>query len=223
MRIVLANGKNKVDFLIGLLQLEKHQLIIINDDKNYCNYLAQKYNCDIIYGNSTKDYVLEEAKINGYDMIIALSNNDADNLIICQLAKQQFRIKKAVCVVTNPKNVELFEMLGMDTVVCATYMLASFIERASNIDNLVRTLPLENEKIIMNELIISASYPVVGKKIQELVCPKNTNISCIIRDLDIIIPNGNTKIMVGDKLFVLSTPVNQQELLKVIMGKEYES
>lgn len=222
MKIVLANGKNKVDFLIDLLELEKHQLIIINDDKNYCNYLAQKYNRNIIYGNPIKDYVLEEAEITGFDIIIALSNNDADNFIVCQLAKKFFKIKKAVCVVTNPKNVELFERLGMDTVVSATYMLATFIKRASNIDNIVKTLPLENEKIIMNELIINAAYPIVGKKIQELVFPKNTNISCIIRDLNIIIPNGSTKIMIGDKLFVLSTPDNQQELLKTIMGNYYE-
>lgn len=222
MKIVLANGKNKVDFLIDLLELEKHQLIIINNDKNYCNYLAQKYNRNIIYGNPIKEYVLEEAEITGYDMIIALSNNDADNLVVCQLAKKFFKIKKAVCVVTNPKNVELFKRLGMDTVVSATYMLATFIERASNIDNIVKTLPLENEKIIMNELIINAAYPIVGKKIQELVFPKNTNISCIIRDLNIIIPNGSTKIMIGDKLFVLSTPDNQQELLKTIMGNYYE-
>lgn len=110
----------------------------------------------------------------------------------------------------------------MDTVVSATYMLATFIKRASNIDNIVKTLPLENEKIIMNELIINAAYPIVGKKIQELVFPKNINISCIIRDLNIIIPNGSTKIMIGDKLFVLSTPDNQQELLKTIMGNYYE-
>lgn len=221
MKIVLANGKNKVDFLIDLLELEKHQLIIINNDKNYCNYLAQKYNRNIIYGNPIKEYVLEEAEITGYDMIIALSNNDADNLVVCQLAKKQFQIKKAVCVVTNPKNVELFEMLGMDTVISAAYMLASFIERASNIDNIVKTLPLENEKIIMNELVINGAYPIVGKKIQDLIFPKNTNISCIIRDLNIIIPNGSTKIMIGDKLFILSTPENQQELLKIIMGKYY--
>lgn len=79
----------------------------------------------------------KERLVRGYDIVIALRDKDADNLEICQMAKRLFGIKKTVCTVRNPKNVEVFELLGVDRAISATYMLAHYIEQASVVEELV--------------------------------------------------------------------------------------
>lgn len=218
MKIVVADGKNEADFLIGLLLLGKHKLIVINGDKAYCQKLSAAHHISVFFGDSSKEYVLEEAFIKGYDVMIALGEKDADNLVICQMAKRLFAVKKTVCTVSNPKNVEVFESLGVDRVISAAYMLAHFVEQASTVENIVKVLPLDNRKVLMNEIKVDSAYPVVNKKIVEIDLPFHTIISCIIRDTEVIVPNGQTKIMAGDRLLVLSTPQNQETIIQAIVG-----
>lgn len=94
MKIVVAGGRNKADFLIGSLLEKQHEVIVINDKESYCAYLSEKYNIPIITGNPCKRYILEEADIEDADILIALRPCDADNLTICQYAKKSFHVKK---------------------------------------------------------------------------------------------------------------------------------
>ena len=94
MKIVVAGGRNKADFLIGSLLEKQHEVIVINDEESYCAYLSEKYNIPIITGNPCKRYILEEADIEDADILIALRPSDADNLTICQYAKKSFHVKK---------------------------------------------------------------------------------------------------------------------------------
>lgn len=218
MKIVVAGGRNEADFLIGMLKIGKHKLIVINEDRSYCEHLSTVHDIPVIFGDPCKEYVLEEAGIRNYDVIISLGERDADNLAVCQMAKRLFAVKKTVCTVNNPKNVELFETLGVDQVISAAYMLAHFIEQASTVESIVNVLPLNTQKVMMNEIRIESSYPVVNRLIQEIDFPSNSIVSCIIRDMDVIVPNGRTKIMAGDRLLVLAAPENQETVIKLIVG-----
>ena len=218
MKIVVAGGRQKADFLIGSLLNKNHKLIVINDDLNYCEYLAQNHQMPIVFGEPCKQYVLDEAKINGYDVIIALKPDDADNLEICQSAKRLYGIKKAVCIVSNPKNVDVFKKLGVNTVISATYTIANIIEQASTIENLIKTLSIEDEKVILSEVLVNEDYPVKNKKIMDIKFPSNVIVSCIVRNHDMIVPNGQTVILQNDKLLVISTPENQPSAIKAISG-----
>ncbi|MDO5405738.1 MAG: TrkA family potassium uptake protein [Eubacteriales bacterium] len=224
MKIAVAGGRDEADFLIGLLLMGKHRLTAINGDRKYCEHLAADYeDVSVIYGDPGKDYVMEDAGVRGADIVIALTDRDADNLEICQMAKRLFGVKKTVCTVRNPKNVEIFEVLGVDRAISATYMLAHYIEQASVVEELVKVMPMDNQKVLMNEIKVRADYEAVGKQVMELSLPHNTIISCIIRDLDVLVPNGQTRIMAGDRLVVMTVPQNQQDMLRGIMGDEHET
>lgn len=221
MKIVVAGGRDEADFLIGLLLMGKHRLVAINGDMTYCEHLAAGHTgLNVICGDPCKDYVIEDAGVKGYDIMIALRDKDADNLEICQMAKRLFGMKKTVCTVQNPKNVEVFELLGVDRAISATYMLAHYIEQASVVEELVRVMPLDNQKVLMNEIKIKADYPAAGKLVLELALPFNTIISCIIRDTEVIVPNGHSRIMAGDRLVVMTVPQSQQDMIKGIVGDE---
>lgn len=217
MKIVIAGGHDRADFLIGSLLQKNHKLIVINEDNQYCEYLADVHRIPIIYGDPRKKYILGDARIHNYDVLIAITSNDADNLAICQMAKKDFAIKKAVCTVTNPKNVDIFKKLGVNTVISATYMLAKFIEQASTIENLIKTLAIE-EKVIMSEVILDNNSISTNRKVNELSFPKDAIISCIIRDSEALVPNGNTVLLPNDKLLIISSPQNQFSAVEAVTG-----
>ena len=85
----------------------------------------------VVCGDATKRYVLDDADIEGSDLIIALSDSDADNLVICQMAQRYFDIERQVCTVSDPRNVVVFKKLGISSVISATYTVARLIEEAS--------------------------------------------------------------------------------------------
>lgn len=221
MKIVVAGGRDEADFLIGLLLMGKHKLITVNEDMSYCEHLAAVHDdISVIYGDPCKEYVMEDAGIRGCDIVIALREKDADNLEICQMAKRLFAVKKTVCTVRNPKNVEIFELLGVDRAISATYMLAHYIEQASVVEDLVKVMPLENQRVLVNEIRVMSDCPAVGQKIADMRLPFNTIISCIIRNAEVTVPNGQSKIMAGDRLVVMTTPESQKEAVKAIIGSE---
>lgn len=215
MKIVVAGGRNKADFLIGSLLEKKHDVTVINDDEEYCKYLAEKYNLPVVTGNPCKQYILEEADIYHADILIALRPSDPDNLAICQTAKKIFHVKKAVATVSNPKNVAIFKKLGVNTAISATYTISKIIERASTIENLVNSLSIEHDEIVMSEILLTPTTSVVGLKVKDLVLPENVIICCILRNADMIVPNGETVLQINDKLVILSKPQIQDKVIEL--------
>lgn len=131
MKIGIAGGREEADYLIGLLMKDKHKLIVINDDRAYCEHLAAEYDkVSVVYGNPGSEEVLSDAGIKGADVMIALSGKDADNLEVCQLAKQMFTVRKTICMVKNPGNVEIFKELGIDQVISPVHILAQYIPQS---------------------------------------------------------------------------------------------
>ena len=140
MRALIAGGRSRTDFLITSLREEHHNVVVINNDRTYCEYLAANHDIPIICGDATKRYVLDSADIMGFDVVFALTNRDAANLVICQECKRFYHIKKAVCTVNNPLNVEIFKHLGISTVISTTFVLSQLIAEASTDATLISEL-----------------------------------------------------------------------------------
>ncbi|KAJ53740.1 trk system potassium uptake protein TrkA [Clostridium tetanomorphum] len=218
MNILIVGGWKKADFLLNSLLSKKHKVTVIHDNYEYCKILSRKYDAPIICGDGSKQYILEEAKIYNADIIIAMTPKDADNLVICQLAKNVYGIKRTFATVANPKNVEVFKKLGVDTVVSATYIMAGIIEQIATVEEISNFIPLEGGKIVLMEIIIKSEYPICNKSITEIKFPEKAIIGFIIRGVNSIIPKGKTKILKNDKLIVLSPPNVQKEVIKLVVG-----
>lgn len=217
MKIVIAGGRDEADFLIASLLKKRHKLIVINNDRAWCEHLSSVHNIEVFFGNPSKKYILRDAEVADSDVLIALTPDDAANLAVCQYAKKQFSIKKVICTVSNPKNVDIFKQLGVDTVISATYMIAEYIEQATTIENLIKTLSIEDEKVLLNEVIVGEDYSCVGKKVMDLSFPSNAIISCIIRGKNMLVPGGATVIEANDKLLVMTSPDSQKRAINAII------
>lgn len=219
MKIVIAGGSHEADFIIRMFKEAKHRLVVINADQKLCTYLSAQNGLAVYNGEPTKPYVFDEADAANSDVLVALEESDSDNYVICMIAKRMFNVKKCVCLVKNPKNVELFRELGIDSVISSTYLLAQFIKNESHIENAIKTLFLEEEKIVITEIDVDEDYDIVGKSLMEIKFPQNINISCIFRKPEVIIPNGSTVIRSKDRLIVLSTPEEQDSVIEFIQRK----
>lgn len=218
MKIVVAGGRAKADFLIQSLVDKKNEVVAVNDGETYCRYLADKYNISVIEGNPCKKDVLDDAGIEQFDVCVALRPDDAENLAICQMASRIYRVKKTVCTVANPRNVSLFEELGVNNAISGTYLVASMIEKASMVDKLAKTLDLEDDSAVITELIVKKEYPICDRMVMDMDFPENVIISCIVRDKKITVPNGSFLVKEKDKLILISSRQNQEEMLAVITG-----
>ena len=216
MNIVIAGGRKRADFLISSLLNQRHQLYVINSDYEYCTYLTDTHNIPIYHGDPSKPYTLDDSEIAGYDVLIALMSNDADNLVLCQYAKRIFGIKKVICTVSNPKNVDLFKKLGINVVLSATYMMAQHIAQTTSVENLISTLSINNANVNISEVEILSGYSCIGKQLQNIQFPPNAIIGCIFRESNMIVPNGSTEILLHDKLLLITTKGAQAKVLAVL-------
>lgn len=216
MRIVICNGDNSADYIIKNFKSRSNTLTIINSDKDIANHLAKSSKLPVILGDFTKVSTLKEANIQGADLFIALGRKDADNYVGCLHARKQFNVKKCICIVQNPKNVEVFKELGLDSVISSTETLVSSVLAESSIEKITKTMSFENDNIVMSEIVVKATALIAHKHIMDIHFPKEGSIACIYRRPRVIIPNGSTLILPKDKMFILSAPADQKKLIEFV-------
>jgi len=218
MKIVIVGNGAKVNFLADSLLKKGHQLVIINNNFDECERLSETKDIMVIYGEGSKKFILEDANIFGFDLMIAVKSNDPDNLVICLIAKKMLGIKRAFATVSNPRNVEVFKKLGINTAVSATYELSNIIEQMAFADQIIHYMPLEEEKLQLLEVVIENGGKVCGKQIMDLKLPLDSIIGCIVRGNNTIVPNGRTEIHEGDKLMIFTNKASHEATLSVLTG-----
>lgn len=218
MKIVVAGGREEADFLIGSLLSKKNKIKVINDDVNYSKYLANKYSISVMNGDSSKEYILEDADIFNYDVLVALTNNDADNFVTCLIAKRKFNINRVVCTVANPTNVDIFKKLGVNNVISSTYSVSKLLEQATTLENLVNTLSSEEEAFSISEVIIQEGASICGTQLKNIKLPEQARITCVIHKGKMVIPTGQTVLHPEDKVLLLSAKECHDKAIEVISG-----
>jgi len=218
MKIVIVGNGTKVNFLADSLIKKGHQLVVINNNLDECEKLSETKNIMVINGEGSKKFILEDANVYGFDLMIAVKSNDPDNLVICLLAKKILGIKRAFATVSNPRNVEVFKKLGINTAVSATYELSNIIEQMAFADQIVHYMPLDEEKLQLLEVAIEKGSMACGKQIMDLGLPLDSIIGCIVRGNNTIVPNGRTEIHEGDKLMIFTNNVSHEATLHVLTG-----
>ena len=220
MNILIVGGRKKADFLATSLLAKEHRVTIIHDERDYAEFLARKHaKATVICGEGSKSYILEDANIQAMDIVIALTPQDADNLVICQLAKKVYKVDRVFTTVNNPKNVDVFKKLGIQSVISGTYIVAQMIEQMAAVNEIEHVMSLEQGRIVVMEITVGPKYPVIGHTLATIDLPDSSIIGCIVRGVNSIIPKGDTEILAHDKLVVLSTQEVQNRVLHTIAGR----
>lgn len=217
--VLLVGGLHKAMSLAQSLLNKGYAVTVINDNYNDCMTLASIEDLEVIFGDGTKPFVLEEADGENMDIAIALTNKDDDNLVICELCKKKFHVKKTVALVRDPQKTRFFYQMEIDSVVCAINAITGIIEQQAFIDEMTNIISVEDGRVNILELKIGHHMPSVNKKLWEIDLPSEAIIGYILRNDQGIVPRGDTRILAGDTLIVICDQYVQQTVTKELTGR----
>jgi trk system potassium uptake protein len=201
MRILIVGGGKLGYYLVKTLTPSKHHLVLVDEDPDVCKKIANELGdtgIEVIHGDGTDVVYLNDADIDHADILIAATGYDETNLVACLLAKNYFHVPRTIARVNNPKNINIFKQLGVDSVVSSTALIADIIELEVDWSCLNNMLSQHVGCIRLKEIRVGRHAGAVGKTIAQLSLPEATMIVALIRDKHLIIPDGQTVIQGGD-------------------------
>ena len=219
MFLIIIGGGKVGYYLARALSELKHKVTVIESNRELCLNIANttsNLDVNVINGDGTSINYLIDAEIEIADALIAVTGKDQDNLVACQIAKNKFNIKKTIARVNNPKNIKIFEKLGVNAAVSSTASIVDIIEREVFISGLKSLGTVGN--LSVNEIKLLPNYYSVNKQIKDLEFPKDCIIISIIRNNDVIIPGGSTKLLSGDEVITVSKK-GTEEKVENVLGK----
>lgn len=216
MNILLVSEFKKAYFLAKTLCGQGHHITLISKDHELCQSLYEAFDIPVILGDAGNHAILEQADIRKMDVIIALRENDAENLVICELAKKEFHIKSAISVVSNPANISFFKQNGVDYCVSESDLIDSIIRKSDISNNIRKFLPSGDHEVIVHEMTLNARSPILNKKIWEIPLPPQCIVGCILRDGRAMIPQGTTECKNNDKLIVIASSSVMQDVISLL-------
>lgn len=218
MYIVIVGGGKVGYYLSKTLLSYKHKLMIIDLNKDLCAKIADDLFIPVLTGDATKINILEAANTGKADIFIAVTGQDEENLISCQLAKKNFGVRRTIARVNNPKNIKVFEALGVDAAVSSTAIISDLIEQEVDYSGMQTLSTINDDNLVINEIEIKRDSPVHDKVLSDLELPEGCLMVSIIKRNKAMLPKENTLIRAGDSVIVISTHGDRKALRDYFLG-----
>jgi trk system potassium uptake protein TrkA len=216
--IVAGGGKVGTNVTRSLLEMG-HELTLIEQRRERFEQLEEEFGHVVLLGDATEIFVLERAGIaRPPDLVLAVTGDDEDNLVISQIAKEGYGVPKAIARVNDPRNQEHFDLLGITQTVCATSGILGLVEHEVPEHGLVRLLELRKEGLEVVEVQIDANSPSAGKQVAGLQLPEGSNLISVMRHGVAEIATGRTVLRPGDQVLAVLQPGKEDQLRRVLIG-----
>ncbi len=217
---ILIVGAGKIgSFLAQRLLKDNHSVALVDKDKSICEEITRRLDILVINGDGCSPLVLKEAGIERADVVAAVTGDDEDNLIICQLAKERFSVSRTVGRVNDPKNEHIFLELGVDIPIDATTIIAKIIEEEVSFTDFVNLLSFKRGKLAIVRVDLPDDAPVIHQKLENIQLPPDSVFVSILRGEEVVVPRGDTILESGDDIIALTMVGNESKLLNVLLGK----
>jgi trk system potassium uptake protein TrkA len=164
------------------------------------------------YGDASELWVLERAGIRRADLVIAVTGDDEDNMLICQVAKEKYLCSEIIARVNNPRNLQHFRLLGIQPAVSATDLILRLIEHEVPRYGLVHLLDLEEDKLEIIEVEVAPGAPAAGRRVGDLELPEGSLVISLLRKEGGFVPTAETVIQPGDKVLTVLNPQLEQQI-----------
>jgi trk system potassium uptake protein TrkA len=204
---VIIAGGGKVGWNLARELIAKGQEVsLIESDHRRYRVVEEELEHAVQYGDATELWVLERAGIQRADLVIAVTGDDEDNMLICQVAKEKYEVARIVARVNNPRNLQHFKLLGIQPAVSATDLILRLIEHEVPEYGLVQLLALEEERLEIIELEVAAGSLVAGRRVSDVTLPDGSLIISVLRNGTGFVPKGDSVINAGDQVLLILDP-----------------
>jgi len=215
--ICAGGGKVGANVARSLLRLG-HEVTLIEQRRDRFERLEDEFEHQVQRGDATELFVLERAGITRPpDIMLALTGDDEDNLVICQLAKEKYGVPKVIARVNDPRNQSHFDLMGISPTICATSSIMALVEHEVPEHDLIHLLELRKENLEIVEVQIDKSSPSAGKRIASIKLPSGSRLISVMREGRAEVPDAETELQVGDQVLAILEPGKEDELRRVLL------
>ena len=212
MYIIIAGGGSVGYYLARTLVKTQHEVLLLERDRSAHRRLAEELGEVVMQGDACEVRIMEEAGGARADAVVAVTGDDEDNLVICQMAKMKFNVPRTIARVNNPRNEVLFNRLGIDATDSSTKIIFNLIEQEIETGEVIPLAALKRGNIEIVEIEIGPKSPVLNRQVSELQLPLDALVISIIRGGHGMLPTVETKFEDGDSVLALVDADREHEL-----------
>jgi trk system potassium uptake protein TrkA len=210
---IIIVGAGKVGWNLARELIEKgSEVTLIESNRERYLTVEQELEHNIQYGDASELWVLERAGISRADMVIAVTGDDEDNMLICQVAKEKYLVDRIIARVNNPRNREHFDLLGIKPVVSATDLILRLIEHEVPEYGLVHLLDLPEQRLEIIEMELPEDSRAAGTRVGDLSMPEGSLLISVLRGDTGFVPNAETVLQSGDEILAVLDPRVEEDL-----------
>jgi len=212
MYVIIAGG-GKVGWNLARELIDRDcEVTLIESNHERFRAIEEELEHSVQFGDASEIWVLERAGIQRADLVVAVTGDDEDNILICQMAKDKYDCQRIVARANNPRNLPTFRLLGIQPAVSATDLILRLIEHEVPEYGLVHLLALEEEHLEIIEFEVPATAEAAGKRVQDLDLPDGALVISIIRGSNGFVPKADTVIEVADTVMLILDPGLEAEI-----------
>src|ERR671921_164506 len=174
MYVVVAGGGKVGWNLARELMGKGHEVTLLENNRRRYLTIEEELEHAVQYGDASELWVLERGGIQRADLCIAVTGDDEDNLLVCQIAREKYLCERIIARVNNPRNLQWFELLGIQPAVSATDLILRLIEHEVPSYGLVHLLDLPAEQLEIIEVEVASHAPAAGKAVEAVELPKGS-------------------------------------------------
>jgi trk system potassium uptake protein TrkA len=219
MYIVIVGGGRVGYYLARALLNEGHEILIVEKIARYCEIINEEMGSVCVEGDGCEAAILAEVGTARADMLVAVTGDDEDNLVACQLAKHKFNVPRTIARIRNPQNEALFKELGVDVTVSATNIILEAIEKEVPTHPLTHLLMRSDKGLELVEVRITHDATTIGKALKDIELPRGSRLALVIpRDRKPRVPTPSTVLREGDQVIALTSPELEEKLRTALTG-----
>lgn len=201
-------GAGKIGYNIAqTLSQEGHDVIVVEQDEDRKQIVEDNLDVQVVLGNGADSRILEDVDIEEADLMISVTENDELNMLACMLAGQ-YGVKKTVARVRKPEYNRSNKLasnpaLNIDLMINPERVAAAEIAKILTVPEAVDVNYYAQGKIMLVELLVEEGNPHINTALKDVRGDSHFLAAAILRDDDLIVPRGDDRIMLGDRLFII--------------------
>lgn len=221
MNIIIVGGGNVGYHLAERLSVSNY-IVLIEKSVETGKKLAESSNILVIQGDGCNPNVLKQAGVSKADVVAAVTGSDVDNLVVCQIAKEIFKIKRTVAKVNDPKNEKIFYQLGVDVAIGSTTIIAKVIEDEVSWDDIITLFTFKKGNLSIVRVDLPEDSPAINMPMDKIELPPDTAVLAVIRNGDIVVPKSDYVLKEKDEVIAITKMENESILFRSFIGEVEE-
>ena len=218
MYVIVVGGGKVGYYLTKELIAAGHELVLLEKDRTRAKQIADEVGSIVLARDGCEGQHLAVAGANRAAIVAAVTGDDEDNLVICQMAKHHFDVPRTIARVNNPKNEALFRHLGVDEIISPTRMILGSIEQDIPVHELLHLAALGEGELELIEAHLQAGSPAIGRAPKDLAIPEGCSLFAVIRDGVATPLRPDTIMLEGDKVIAIGKQECQDLLHDQLIG-----